>query len=459
MDTWSSDEKQPQSLADKTCAVCKGAGFIHPRLPSGKADFSRVVACRCVKKAVEKERIDRLQEYSNLGAMARLTFDTIQTEGKGATPASSQQFLKALEAARAYADQPKGWLVLVGPSGSGKTHLAAAMANQVIGRKGQVFFQSVPDLLDHLRSTYAPVSDIGYDELFEKVSNAPLLILDDLGVQAGTLWAKEKLDQLLNHRLIYELPTVITTSTAIEDLDERIRTRLTNPRLSQVFIIEDKPAALQEYRWAPAFELQKNMTFSNFDTRRLNMTERQWHSIETAFQAAQQYAETPDGWLVFLGENGCGKTHLAAAIVNSRYAANKSALFVVVPEFLDHLRKTFNPESKVSYDQLFEAVKNTPLLVLDDYGEQSTTPWAQEKLYQVLNYRYNARLSTIVTTSFSLDEMEPRVSSRLVDPKISMVININAPDYRGKNASGPGKDRGQLRRSAKSPGWGQNREA
>jgi DNA replication protein DnaC len=39
---------------------------------------------------------------------------------------------------------------------------------------------------------------------------------------------------------------------------------------------------------------------------------------------------------------------------------------VVVPEFLDHLRKTFNPESKVSYDQLFEAVKTAPLLVLDD---------------------------------------------------------------------------------------------
>ena len=167
------------------------------------------------------------------------------------------------------------------------------------------------------------------------------------------------------------------------------------------------------------------------------MPPEQRQNLESAYQVALQYAESPDGWLVFQGVNGCGKTHLAAAIVNYRYEAKKPAIFVVVPEFLDHLRNTFNPESKVSYDQLFEAVKNAPLLVLDDFGEQSATPWAQEKLYQVLNYRYNARLATVITTSNSLDEIEPRISSRLVDPKISMVINITAPDYRGDKASNP----------------------
>jgi DNA replication protein DnaC len=149
--------------------------------------------------------------------------------------------------------------------------------------------------------------------------------------------------------------------------------------------------------------------------------------------------------LIFIGVNGCGKTHLAAAIVNYRYEAKKSAIFIVVPEFLDHLRKTFNPESKISYDQLFEAVKNAPLLVLDDFGEQSTTSWAQEKLYQVINYRYNARLATVITTSSSLDEIEPRISSRLVDPRISMVINIATPDYRGEKSFNTGANKKPLR--------------
>ncbi|HSW58766.1 MAG TPA: ATP-binding protein, partial [Dehalococcoidales bacterium] len=192
---------------------------------------------------------------------------------------------------------------------------------------------------------------------------------------------------------------------------------------------------LEQYHWTKGFELQKMMTFKTFDSKRLNLQAEQRQNLGSAYQVAFQFAESPDGWLVFQGINGCGKTHLAAAIVNYRYEARKPATFVVVPEFLDHLRKTFSPESKISYDQLFEAVKTAPLLVMDDFGEQSTTPWAQEKLYQVINYRYNARLATVITTCNSLDEIEPRISSRLVDPRLSMVINITAPDYRGDKSA------------------------
>ncbi len=117
-------------------------------------------------------------------------------------------------------------------------------------------------------------------------------------------------------------------------------------------------------------------------------------------------------------------------IANYRYQAKQPALFVVVPDFLDHLRSTFSPESKVSYDQLFERVKTTPLLILDDFGEHSTTSWAREKLYQVINYRYNARLATVITSRCSLDDIDSPVSSRLVDPKIGLVWNIIVPDYR-----------------------------
>jgi DNA replication protein DnaC len=136
---------------------------------------------------------------------------------------------------------PRVWFVLVGPSGSGKTYLAAAIANERIKQGQPVFFQTAPDLLDHLRSAFAPESEMPYDELFEKVCNIPLLILDDLGVQAGTSWAKEKLDQLLNYRYIHQLPTVITTGTFVEELDERIRTRLSSPRLSQILSSRKKP--------------------------------------------------------------------------------------------------------------------------------------------------------------------------------------------------------------------------
>ncbi len=105
-------------------------------------------------------------------------------------------------------------------------------------------------------------------------------------------------------------------------------------------------------------------------------------------------------------------------------------MFIVVPDFLDHLRSTFSPDSKVSYDQLFESVKNAPLLVLDDLGAQTTTPWAQEKLYQVINHRYNAQLATVITTNCSTEELDDRIASRLVDTKISTLFQIIVPHYR-----------------------------
>ncbi len=371
----------------------------------------------------------------------------MEPRGKSGNQRSQEQFNRAYQAAREFAKEPRGWLVLSGPSGSGKTHLAAAIANERVGHGHPAFYITAPDLLDHLRASFGPGSEVPYDEFFDQVRNAPLLVLDDLGAQTGTAWAKEKLDQLLTSRFNSELPTVIVTITSVEQLDDRQHTRLTDPGLCQVFRLEEEPPS-SEYGWGPEFELQKSMTFVNFK-RRNNLSLELQDNLDEAYRVAFDFAKSPEGWLVFMGETGCGKTHLAAAIVNYCYEAGKPALFVVVPEFLDHLRSAFSPESKVSYDQFFESVKTAPLLVLDDFGEQSTTPWAREKLYQVLNYRYNGRLPTIVTTRYSFDEIlqgvDAAISSRLVDKENSVPFNIMAPDFRGdrrasqKRASPRGK--------------------
>src|SRR5581483_6014137 len=99
------------------------------------------------------------------------------------------------------------------------------------------FFAVVPDLLDHLRATFAPGGEVSYDELFETVKSSPLLVLDDLGTQSSTQWAREKLFQLLNHRYTENLPTVITTNEPISALDERLRARLNDPKVWKVDVI------------------------------------------------------------------------------------------------------------------------------------------------------------------------------------------------------------------------------
>ncbi|MFC1995193.1 ATP-binding protein [Chloroflexota bacterium] len=407
-----------------------GAGIVHPLLPSGKPDFSQVVPCECTQKQMGKEHQIRLQRYSNLGLLTRFTFVNLLPQGRSGNSINQEQFRRAHEAAKAFAAEPKGWFILSGPSGCGKTHLAAAIANECLGRDYPVFYISTPDLLDHLRSAFSPVSEMPYDEVFDQVRNAPLLVLDDLGVQASTPWAKEKLDQLLTYRFNSELPTVIVTTIPIEQLDDRLRTRLTDPKLCQVYVLEEG-ASSPDYTGGLELELLKSMTFTNFDYKRVNLPPEQRENLEHVYREALNFAQVPEGWLVLQGVNGCGKTHLAAAIANYQRQAGNPALFLVVPEFLDHLRSAFSPESSVSYDQLFESAKKAPLLMLDDFGEQSATAWAQEKLYQVINYRYNARLATVITTSCSLEEIEGRISSRLVDPRISLVFNIIAPDYRG----------------------------
>ncbi len=327
-------------------------------------------------------------------------------------------------------------------TGCGKTHLAAAIANHCIGEGHPVLFIVVPDLLDHLRAAFTPSSELSYDELFHQVKSAPILILDDLGTQSSTPWAREKLFQIINHRYSAQLPMVITTNT-LEGLDERLLTRLTDDTLSQVFVVEQREPPLRESVGDLELELLRSMTFDNFDHRRVNLPPDQQENLERAYRLACSFAESPEGWLVFLGSNGCGKTHLAAAIANYRRRAGHLVFFVVVPDFLDHLRSTFSPESRVTYDELFERAKKAPLLVLDDFGEHSATPWAQEKLYQMINYRYNARLPTVITTSLSLEEIEPRISSRMIDPKVSAVFAIEAPDYRGDHT--PAQRRKPLR--------------
>jgi DNA replication protein DnaC len=71
------------------------------------------------------------------------------------------------------------------------------------------------------------------------------------------------------------------------------------------------------------------------------------------------------------------------------------------------------------------------LLVLDDLGTQSMTPWVREKLYQLFNYRYNAKLPTVITTADTLDEIDPRIRSRMLDRRLCTFYGITVPSYQG----------------------------
>jgi DNA replication protein DnaC len=133
--------------------------------------------------------------------------------------------------------------------------------------------------------------------------------------------------------------------------------------------------------------------------------------------------------LCLVGPYSTGKTHLAAAIAHDVQSRGQPVMFVTTADLLDYLRVTFNPGAPVSFDQRFQQVKNTPFLVLDDLGMESASAWAKEKLFQIIDYRYVTRRPTVFTTSKTLEDLDPRLRSRLIDTRRCLIFAITAPDY------------------------------
>lgn len=174
----------------------------------------------------------------------------------------------------------------------------------------------------------------------------------------------------------------------------------------------------------------KHLTFESFQPRgRVGLGEQQAASLERAYNHAHQYAQSLEGWLVLMGTYGCGKTHLAAAIANFAVNMGVPTLFLTVPDLLDWLRFAYD-SSETSFEERFEEIRNIKLLILDDFGTQNATSWAQEKLFQILNHRYINRLPVVVTSNQSLSEIEGRIRSRLQDPELVTIHRILAPDFR-----------------------------
>jgi DNA replication protein DnaC len=405
-------------------------------VPVGHPRFGKLIPCQCLQADLEARHLADLRAISNLDALARYTFDSFKPDGVGLTEEKRNNLRKVYEIARAFADNPQGWLVLLGGYGCGKTHLAAAIANQQITEGRLALFVVVPDLLDHLRATYSPHSAVRYDERFDQVRNAPLLILDDLGTQSSTEWAQEKLFQLFNYRYNTRLPTVVTSNRELEAIDLRIRSRLTDPDLVRICTILASDfrgsGAEQVGSELSSLSLHSDQTFDTFSLREGELNTELVENLRRALTRARDYAENPIGWLLLTGGYGCGKTHLAAAIANERVRQGHPALFVVVPDLLDHLRATYAPNSAVSYDKRLDEIRTAPLLILDDLGTHSATPWAQEKLYQIFNYRYNARLPTVITAVKKEEtNIDERIKSRLFDKRLCTGFEITAPSFRG----------------------------
>lgn len=182
-----------------------------------------------------------------------------------------------------------------------------------------------------------------------------------------------------------------------------------------------------------------NLSFENFNAsgneKAKFKTPQERESLRQAYEICREF-ET--GWLLLEGGYGCGKTHLAAALANQAVNRGVPTLFITVPDLLDSLRFAFN-DPETTFEQRLNEIRTAGLLILDDFGTQNATAWSQEKIFQIMNYRYINKLPTVVTTNLMLDAFEGRVRSRLQDEELVRHVKISAPDYRRpEETSNPG---------------------
>jgi DNA replication protein DnaC len=158
--------------------------------------------------------------------------------------------------------------------------------------------------------------------------------------------------------------------------------------------------------------------------------------------------------LLFTGDNGVGKTHLAVAVLKELVTAkNVRGAFWDFNELIRTIKSSYNPETRTTEEEVLDPVVTTDVLLLDDLGAWKMTDWMVDTLFYILNSRYLAQRVTLITTNFqdadrqavlSADHMTrkeflverigQRVRSRLME--MCLVVRMEGPDFRETRQSG-----------------------
>ena len=209
---------QDAFLECKNCDNCKGLSTCKNKIKGYKytpIDEGNIISFTYDECPKEKKRRESNSYKDNLGLyelpkeLKDACFKDIYKDDKARIPII--KYFKEFIDNYKKENKPKG-IYLNGSFGSGKTYLIAALFNEMAKKGEKSILVYYPKLLRNLKASFG----IDYDEQYELVERAPLLLLDDIGAENCSNWSRDEvLGPILQYRMENNLPTFFTSNLTL----------------------------------------------------------------------------------------------------------------------------------------------------------------------------------------------------------------------------------------------------
>lgn len=168
-------------------------------------------------------------------------------------------------------------------------------------------------------------------------------------------------------------------------------------------------------------------------------------TFDNAYKRCKNYCEVSSkvlekGYGIYIyGDSGVGKSHLTACMANELFKQCRSVLFTNFFEIAEIIKGTFNKNTENEKDMI-DRIATVDFLFIDDLGTEKVTKngednWLQEKIFEVINKRYNNMKPTVFTSNYSLEQLitERGLMEKTVDRILEMssaILRIEGESHR-----------------------------